>query len=186
MTRHLLVALLLIAAAPAAHALRCDGNLTHAGDFEYQVRDHCGEPFWVDQRTKFEAYGNEQQQYVREVHYTYWFYNFGANQFMARLTFRDGHLANEEKLGRGVEELGAGCDRTRIGRGMTSGELVAYCGEPASRYEQPGVIARRLSPVYAEQDDEVREEWIYDFGEDFVYVATLVNGTVNGVVRRRR
>jgi len=186
MTRYLLIALLLVAAAPAAHALRCDSNLTHSGDFEYQVRERCGEPFWVDHHTRFEAYGTEQQQLVREVQYNSWYYNFGANNFMVRLTFRDGHLVNEEKLGRGVDEIGVSCDRARIGRGMTSGELVAYCGEPASRYEQPAVIARRLSPVYAEQDDDNREEWIYDFGEDFVYVATLVNGTVNGVVRRRR
>jgi Protein of unknown function (DUF2845) len=178
--------LVLLALAPAAQAMRCNGNLTHGGDYEFQVRSHCGEPFWTETHYKVETIGSREEYISREVQFTDWFYNFGASDFIVHVVFRDGQLASEEKLGRGVDEIGSACDPARFGQGLSSGEIVAYCGEPASRYAQAGVVARHVSAGVHGQDDDYREEWIYDLGGNFVYVAHLYNGHLNGVERRRR
>jgi hypothetical protein len=177
---------LLVAFAPCAHALRCGGDLTHSGDYEYQVRARCGEPVWIETHARIESYGSEHDRIEREVQYSDWYYNFGANQFMVRVEFRDGRLESEEKLGRGVDEVGTSCDTARFTRGISSGELFAYCGEPASRYVQPGAVTHRVTHGVYEQDDDYREEWIYDFGGDMLYVAHLANGRLNSLERRRR
>src|SRR5262249_17528685 len=129
-----LVPLIALAFAPAAHALRCGGDLAHIGDYEYQLRAHCGEPFWTEGRRRYEIYGGERDRTVREGQYTTWYYNFGSGDFMVRLLFRDGHLQSEERLSRGVDEIGTSCDQIRMTRGMTSGELIAHCGQPVERY----------------------------------------------------
>jgi hypothetical protein len=183
---HVLAGLLLLAIAPGAQAMRCNGDLTHAGDYEFQVRNRCGEPIWMETHYKVETIGNREEHISRQVQFTDWFYNFGSSDFIVHLVFRDGQLASEEKLDRGVDEVGATCDPSRFGRGLSSGEIVAHCGEPASRYAQPGVVAQHVAAGVYEQDDDYREEWIYDLGGDFVYVAHLYNGRLNGVERRRR
>ena len=177
---------LALACAPCAHALRCGNDLTHSGDYEFQIRARCGEPFWSESHYRIEAFGSKDLRVEREVRYTDWFYNFGTSQFMVRMQFRDGQLAAEEKLGRGVEEIGAGCDGSRLLRGWSSGELVAYCGEPAQRYEHYATIERRVAHHAYTQDEDVSEDWIYDFGGDLVYVAHLINGRVSYVEGRRR
>jgi hypothetical protein len=178
--------MLLIAFAPSAHALRCGSDLTHAGDYEFQVRTRCGEPFWSESHYRVESFGNKDVRVEREIQYTDWYYNFGTSQFMVRMTFRDGQLTAEEKLGRGVDEIGAGCDGTRLLRGWSSGELVAYCGEPVQRYEHYATVAHRVAHHAYAQDEDVSEDWIYDFGGDLVYVAHLINGRVGNVEGRRR
>lgn len=178
--------LLLCAAMPAAQAMRCGNDLTHTGDYEFQVRYRCGEPLWIESHAKIESFGNKELRVEREVQYEDWFYNFGSSQFMVHAVFRDGQLLSEEKLGRGVDEVGAGCEPARFGRGLSSGELVAYCGEPATRYVQPGTITRRVARGVYAQDDDYREDWIYDFGGDSVYVAHLFDGRLNYFERRRR
>jgi len=186
-------ALLSLVAAPAAHALRCDGNIMHGGEYDYQVREHCGEPFWTDARVTYETYGTDREGYTREVQYTTWYYNFGSNQFMVRLVFRDGHLEHEETLRRGVDEIGASCDLPRVPRNLTGGELVAYCGEPTSRYRQAGQVYRSLNPYdrgygphYQHESEQDSEDWLYDFGGDSLYIAHVFNGNVSGIERRPR
>ncbi|HZP67025.1 MAG TPA: DUF2845 domain-containing protein [Rudaea sp.] len=184
----LLAILLLLVGAHTAQAMRCDTSLTHSGDYEFQVRDRCGEPFWVETHYRADIYGSDVQQIERDVVYTAWFYNFGPNRLIVRLLFRDGRLVREETLGRGVAEIGDSCgDIGRLARGLSSGELVAYCGAPQSRYEQPGYVTRRLAPGVIRQDEDHREDWIYDLGDaDFVFVAHVANGLVEGVERTRR
>jgi len=177
---------LLLACVPAAQAMRCGSNLTHAGDYEYQVRARCGEPFFSESHYRIEGYGSKEERIEREIEFTDWFYNFGANDLMVRVQFRDGQLIGEEKLNRGVDEIGAACDGERLVRGWRSGELVAYCGEPAQRFERPGTITRRVAHHVYTQDEDMSEEWIYDFGGDLLSVVHLRNGRVDSVERRRR
>jgi hypothetical protein len=186
--RWLAALLMVIAIVPSAHALRCGSDLTHVGDYEFQVRARCGEPIWVESHVRVEEYGTRDERIEREVQYRDWTYNFGANNFMVRVVFRDGRLESEQKLGRGVEEIGAACDDigARFTRGISSGELVAYCGQPAERYAQPGTVTRRVARGVHEQDDDYREDWVYDFGGDLVYVAHLYNGRLNYIERRKR
>lgn len=178
--------LLLMAGAVPAQAMRCGNDLTHGGDYEFQVRNRCGAPLWVEDHYKIERIGNKEQSIEREVHFTDWYYNFGASQFMVHVQFRDGQLVSEEKLGRGVDEVGSACDSALRGHGFSSGELVAYCGEPASRNTHAGAITRRIASGVHETDEVDREEWIYDLGGDWVYVAHLYDSRLNYVERRRR
>jgi len=93
-------------------------------------------------------------------------------------------------------------------RGLTSGEVVAHCGQPVQRYvtsslnsrtnpdpAQPNfgaVPANRYngdtSTSYRiQQDEDYQEDWIYDFGDDdTIYVAHFFNGTMSGFERRNR
>ena len=207
------VALLLLFAfafAPAAHALRCNGSIVHVGDYDYQLRQRCGEPFWTEGRTRYEGYGTRSgppgarssDETVREVQYTTWYYNFGSSDFMVRLLFRDGRFVREERLSRGVEDIGSSCDQIRMTRGLTSGEVVAHCGEPAQRYvtssvnsrTNPDPVSPRIERGAADfssyrfvQDEDYQEDWIYDFGDgDTIYVAHFSNGAMNGFERRNR
>lgn len=176
-----IVALLLLVAAPAAHALRCGNRLLSSGDFEFQVRERCGNPYWIEQHYQTLIAGDDGVEIVQPVEYSAWFFNFGANRLLVRLLFRDGRLVREETLDRGVAELGSACSAARLREGVSSGELVAYCGEPSSRYVQPTLVSRRISAGLYRQSDSYREDWTYDFGGDTVYLLHLARGRVEGV-----
>jgi len=184
--RWLMLFLLLCACVPAAYAVRCDSNLTHTGDYEFQVRARCGEPLWAEDHYRIESFGNKDTRIEREIRYTDWYYNFGASALIVHLRFRDGQLAGEEKLGRGVDEVGTACDAAILARGLSSGELIAHCGEPAARETYPGSITRRVAHHVYVQDEDDREDWVYDLGGDLLYVVRLVNGRVNYLERRKR
>jgi hypothetical protein len=176
------LALLLLLAAPSAFAMRCGSSLVNEGTRDFQVRARCGDPFYVDSYDATEVFGarGPVAEY-RDVHYDVWYYNFGRNQFMRRMVFRDGVLAREETLGYGVDEIGSDCNPSRDYRGVSAGELVARCGEPASRRVNNDTVVNRTSPGYQRWRDQRREEWIYDFGDDrFVRSFRLVDGRVDG------
>jgi hypothetical protein len=80
----------------------------------------------------------------REVYWEVWYYNFGSSMFMQRLSFRDGQLQNIEALEYGVDEIGTTCPPPIASRGLTSGELVARCGEPTTRQRNEGAFVRRV------------------------------------------
>ena len=112
------------------------------------MRDRCGDPFYADTYISVEvfgAYGPVEQQ--REVQYDVWYYNFGPRDLMRRFVFRDGVLVREETLGYGVNEIGGDCNPNRDYTGVSVGELVARCGEPASRRRAYDTIVRRPVPV---------------------------------------
>jgi len=180
-SRLLFVGLLLLAMVPAAHAMRCGNELTHAGDYEAQVRARCGQPIWTEDHYTLESYGARDTRIEREVRYTTWFYNFGARKFMVRVVFRDGQLVDEENLGRGIDEVGTDCGLARFSRGISSGELVAFCGPPASRDVHPGLVSRRVAAGVHEVDENDREDWTYDFGGGVFYLLHLARGIVESV-----
>jgi Protein of unknown function (DUF2845) len=180
--RLFLCALLLLAIAPAAHAMRCGSRLTSNGDHDFQVRDRCGEPYWVEDHYRLIVTGADSPvQNVQQIVYTAWFYNFGPSRLMVRMLFRDGRLVREETLGYGVNNIGDSCSPTKLLSGMSSGELVAYCGQPLSRNGQPGATLRRVGPGTYSENDNYLEDWVYDLGSDFLYVMHLRNGHTESV-----
>jgi len=178
--RYALVAILFLLASPAVFAMRCGNRLVDVGTQDFQVRDRCGEPFYADTYYATEAFGayGPVAQY-RDVQYDVWYYNFGPSSLMRRFVFRDGVLAREETLGYGVSEIGSDCNPNRDYRGFSVGELVARCGEPASRRTNYDTVVHRPVPGYERYREQRREEWIYDFGEDrFLRAFHLLDGRV--------
>ena len=149
--------LLLFAVAPAAHALRCGTRLVSSGDQDFQVRERCGNPYWIEDHYQTVVAGDERIEIAQPTQYSAWFFNFGANRLLVRLLFRDGRLVREETLNRGVDELGAACSPVRLSEGISSGELVAYCGEPTSRRVEPALITRRWRQS-VQPDESYRED----------------------------
>ncbi|MGA9421847.1 MAG: DUF2845 domain-containing protein [Rhodanobacteraceae bacterium] len=183
-----LVVAILILTSPAAFALRCGSNVVKQGLQDFQVRARCGDPFWSDRYEAVDvlgAHGPVERQI--EVQYEVWYYNFGPTHLMRRLVFRDGVLEREETLGYGVNAIGADCDANRNYTGLTAGELVARCGEPAARRSHLDTVVQRPRRGIARYRDQRREDWIYDFGaRDSVRVMHLVDERVVGVDRIRR
>ena len=186
--RNPILLLLLLLASTDAFAMRCGSRLVDDGAQDFQVRDRCGEPYWIDGYSNVEiigAHGPLEQQ--REVRFDVWYYNFGPRQLLRRLTFRDGVLIAQDALGYGVDEIGHDCHPNRVLDGMSAGELVARCGEPASRRNRSDAIVHRPRPGIELWRDQRREEWVYDFGgSSLVRLVQLVDGRVIGVDRVRR
>lgn len=187
MLRLLLCGWLLLAIMPAAHALRCGSRITSSGDFDFQVRDRCGDPYWIEDHYQFISIGTESPlQSTQQIVYTAWFYNFGPSRLLVRMLFRDGRLLREDTLGYGVTDIGDSCGPTKLIQGTSSGELVAYCGQPLSRNAQPGMTLRRLGSGIYSKTDNYRENWVYDLGGDWLYVMHLRNGHTESVEHVQR
>lgn len=188
MNRNVIPMLVLLLASTSVHAMRCGNRLITDGSQDFQVRERCGEPFWTDRYANVDvigAYGPLEQQ--RSVQYAVWYYNFGPNQLMRQLVFRDGVLFREDTLGYGVAEIGGDCNLNRTLDGLSIGELFARCGEPASRRSQTDTIVRRPARGVEQWRDLRREEWVYDGSDSrFVRIVRLVNGRVEGVDRVAR
>lgn len=188
--KHLSVfAVLLVAVAlPADAALRCGNRLVDEGDREFQVRERCGEPFWIEDWTSIEVLDRGQPfERQREVDSSTWYFNFGPRALMQQLTFVDGVLRRIESLGYGVNEIGTNCPFDRDFTGMSSGELVARCGDPAERRRSRDAVVLRPGPRIESWRDPRREEWIYDFGEDrLLRVLDLEHGRVVRMQTMRR
>ena len=180
------IGLLLLGATSTAHALRCGNRLVTDGDFDFQVRARCGNPYWVEDHFQMIVAGDDRVEVSEPVEYSAWYFNFGANRLLMRLLFRDGRLVREDALDRGVSELGSACAPARLREGISSGELVAYCGEPASRHMQSVLVSRHIGAGLYRQSDGYREDWLYDFGDDFVWQLHLSHGRVESVERVAR
>ncbi len=184
----LFVAVVVLSASAKANALglRCGSRVVSAGMISQQVRNACGAPFWSDAYTSLEILGRggpiEEQ---REVYWEVWYYNFGGSMFMQRLSFRDGQLQNVEALGYGIDEIGTNCPPAIASRGLTSGELVARCGEPTSRQRNEGAVVRRAPGITLAAEDR-REEWLYDDGSAYMTRYFLTNSHVTGADRLPR
>ena len=177
---------LLVLASSAAHAMRCGNRLVGEGDQDFQVRDRCGEPFWTDRYTNVEIIGVRTPiERQTEVQFDVWYYNFGPRQLMRRFVFRDGRMLREDTLGYGFDVFGQDC--SRLLDGLTTGELFARCGEPASRRVYNATVINRPARGIEQWIDQRREEWIYDQGDEhFVRVVQLERGKVTGVDRASR
>ena len=184
----LFVAFIVLFGSANANALglRCGSRVVSAGMISQQVRNACGAPFWSDTYTSLEILGRGGPiEAQREVYWEVWYYNFGSSMFMQRLSFRDGQLQNVEALGYGVDEVGTTCPPPIASRGLTSGELVARCGEPTSYQRNGGAFVRRAPGVLLAAEDR-REEWLYDDGSAYMTRYFLTNSHVTGADRLPR
>ena len=165
---------------PAEAAMRCGNRLVKDGDREFQVRERCGEPFWSESWLGVDIVGRDTPlERQREVQWSVWYYNFGPRALMMRLVFHDGVLRDTETLGYGVRQIGDSCRATMDFRGLSSGELVARCGEPAVRRQASDSVVSRPAPRFERWREQRREEWIYDFGDTrFLRVLDVVDGRV--------
>ncbi|HXS72984.1 MAG TPA: DUF2845 domain-containing protein [Rhodanobacteraceae bacterium] len=175
---------LLLAWAHPAWALRCGTRLVEQGDQDFQVRERCGDPFFVDSYATFARNGTGAPiETGVETVYDAWYYNFGPQQLMVRLLFANGELVREQTLGYGFNGSGGPCNLDIITDGMSSGELYARCGAPAERRQIYGDAllrdgfhgARLLVP-------RIHEEWFYPArGGDRAREVLLLNGRVEDV-----
>ena len=187
MKRLLLLLALLIAALPA-YALRCDSRVVTRGDRDLLARDRCGEPYYTDQMIVVDVYGADGplERQVENV-YDVWYYNFGPRRLMVRLLFLNGRLQREDTLGYGVTTIGDSCNLDSYPSGMSAGEIVAYCGLPASRTEQREAFIRRDGLGNERYRPVRRETWTYDLGTTrLLRVLTLENGRLQSVDTERR
>lgn len=178
-----LVVLLLVLASPAAHALRCGNRVVSDGDRDFQVIQRCGDPYWSETWIGVDVIGRDSAlESQREVEWSVWYYNFGPGALMQRMVFVDGTLQYSEALGHGVREIGDSCRANMNFTGLSSGELVARCGEPAHRRESSDGLVYRPGPGLENWRQQRREEWTYDFGSNqLLRVLRLVNGRVQSV-----
>lgn len=181
MFARLAIFLILLAATPAALALRCDGKLVNVGARDFQARQACGEPYWVDRIVDTEVIGAGQPvEYVRDVPTEVWYYNFGPKRLIVRLEFRDGVLIARDTLGYGVDVIGGDCPAGTRFDGLRVGEVYARCGAPMSRRVNDGYTVHRPGPGVERWREHRRETWTYDFGERRRYrVLHVVDGRVD-------
>ena len=179
----ILIVLLPMLASPAALAARCGDRVVVDGARDFQVRERCGEPFWTESWVGVDIVGRHSAlERQREVTWSVWYYNFGPRALMQRFVFRDGDLQQSELLGYGVRELGDSCRANLNFTGLSSGELVARCGEPAARRQANDSVVYRPGPGVENWREQRREEWTYDFGRaHLLRIVHLLNGRVTSM-----
>jgi len=159
---HALLAIVLLVAAGDALALRCGSRLVDTGDYDFQVRERCGEPYWISDDSALlitGAYGPVVQRAVQQVQD--WYYNFGPGTLVQRLVFVDGRLQRIDTLGYGRASIGNDCGDIAFLRGTREGELVLRCGPPAARTLRYRDSAYYTPYGYAYTQPSRYEEWRY-------------------------
>lgn len=165
MSRSVWCLLLLSLFSTPAWAVRCEGRVVSEGDHAYQVQRRCGEPFWVEDYTEWLIVGERgplERRVERRVEA--WYYNFGPERLMRRLLFRDHRLVREDTAGYGFRRLGERCGVNDLPLGLSTGEVVARCGQPAARDVRYADTTQRDERGFALQRVLRREEWVYEFG----------------------
>jgi hypothetical protein len=193
-----ILALALVGLASPAEAsessLRCEGGLVSPGDSKLDVLGKCGEPALRDSRTEERASAalDEHAQAVSGIRISAvvddWTYNFGPQRFMYVVSLEGGKVVAIERAGYGYDpELvraprtskPASCDSSSLRVGVIMLDLLARCGEPASKDVRQ---VQRLRPT-GEASVEL-EIWTYDFGpRQFMHLVTLEDGKVVSVER---
>ncbi|WP_242394612.1 DUF2845 domain-containing protein [Anaeromyxobacter oryzisoli] len=190
-----LSALALAASADASESsVVCDGGRVAVGDLELDLRAKCGEPALRDARDASTVVvaagagaitGGGASAVVEQ-----WTYDFGPNRFLALVTLEAGRITLIERGGYGYGRVQpargspAQCDTSRVRPGDVKLDLLARCGEPATRHtrrEQRPVPAGGGATAFVSVEVEV---WTYDPGpQRFVSIVTLEDGRVVSVDR---
>jgi hypothetical protein len=182
-----LIVVLLLAAAGPAQALRCSGRIVSDGDHAFQVRQRCGEPYWIEDYSEVLIAGEDgplEQRIERRIEA--WYYNFGSDKLLRRLVFRDQRLVREDTLGYGYARLGAACDLDTLPAAATTGEVVARCGLPEDRDVRYGDVTGRDGSDHAIRRAVRVEEWIYARDARRPYLLRFVDGALEWVDRLER
>ncbi len=178
-----LVAALLLVSGSAA-AMRCSGRIVDTGDYAVQVRERCGEPYWVSEFSTilvYGAYGPVEQRAVQEVQD--WYYNFGSSRLVQRLVFVDGRLHRIDSLGYGRARIGTDCGEIAFLRGTREGELVLRCGLPLARYSRYGDTRYFDSYGYGVIQPLRYEEWHYPDRRGRIRLVIMVDGRIDRTER---
>src|SRR5262245_59156763 len=96
-----LLALMVLAATPAAWAgesMRCGNRIVATEAVAGEVLAACGHPAYRDRWYAPPTYAVDEEQ---------WFYNFGSQQFVRVLRFREGRLVSIESDGYGFDNPAA-------------------------------------------------------------------------------
>lgn len=184
--RQVLPALLfacLLVSAPAAWAFRCGARAVDVGDYDFQVRARCGDPYWISDTSTlwvYDAYGPVVQRSERIVEE--WYYNFGSSRLVQRLVFVDGRLDTIESLGYGRARIGADCNDNAFLDGLREGELVLRCGPPAVRHSRYGDTRYFNRYGYGYVQPRRYEEWHYPGARrNHVRLVILLDGRIDRV-----
>ena len=113
----------MLAASPAAWAMRCGNYLINAGDTQEKVLRYCGEPVsktsnyavrpgtYRSDSADLSVNGNSRAESDRfypygrsEVLVEEWIYNFGPDKLMRRVRFADGIVEDVKTLDYGYRE----------------------------------------------------------------------------------
>lgn len=186
-SRCLLLAVLVALAASSARAdsLECEGRHVSPGDTKVDLLGKCGEPTARDERveetqtaTVDKASQTGEARKVTEVVET-WVYDFGPQRFVQYVTLTGGKVRAVKSGDYGTASVRrlradavpvAKCDAMRSFRvGLRSLEVLARCGEPATR-EVKQVESALLAgdgngnTVTAASSSSAVETWTYNFG----------------------
>lgn len=184
-----LLALVCSASVAAADSMRCGSRLVSVEARAGEVLAICGEPSYRDDRPFQQPGGN----WVSDTEE--WTYNFGSNQLLRVLSFRNGRLVDIASDGYGFpRSAGSRCEPNGIVEGLSKYRLLMACGQPLTRQTFSGYRPysegnsgdgfRRgnqyVVPIY-------REEWVYNFGARYLLrIVTLDNGRVSDVQNGQR
>jgi len=145
-----------------AEAMRCGGRVVSTGDFDFQVRERCGEPHWVETRRELltqGAWGPVERRQERVIED--WYYDRGSNALVQRLVFVDGRLSRTESAGYGPGARAGNCGDVDFSRGATTGEIALRCGQPDSRALRYRDEIRRDGRGNELLRPREVEEWVY-------------------------
>lgn len=171
--------------ASAGDSLRCGSRIVSLRAIGAEVAAICGEPAYVD-RWETELPLTGQPVGDTEI----WYYNFGGNQLLRVLKFRNGRLASVDTDGYGFDGQADGhCGPGEIVEGESKFRLLTRCGDPVARrvtgalrsvQPQSRIYRRYESTGYNDYVTPVyREEWVYNFGPRYRQrTVTLENGWV--------
>lgn len=160
--------------------LRCGQQLMGLGDRQFEVQKACGEP---DIKVVLNS--------VLTVNYGFipydeeWQYNFGPQQLMRFVRFRNGTLSSVQTGSHGFTTPSESCEPLEISAGLTTLALLGKCGAPT-------IIERRIAkrsytlgpthPIFPVGTPV--EHWIYELGQNRFYrIATVIDGKVIHVER---
>ncbi len=178
-------------AAAADDSFRCDGGIVSVGDSKLDLLGKCGEPAlrdgWQEERSSLGPWGAGASvaQAVEQ-----WTYNFGPQRFLRVVTLRAGKVVRIHQGGYGYtlpdsprpRSARATCDASALHLGDTKLDLLARCGEPASRDVRQELRWETVPGPQGTMTVSVTvdvEVWTFDLGpQQFVRVVTIEDGRV--------
>jgi Protein of unknown function (DUF2845) len=178
------VALSLLPSSARADSIRCEGGIVSSGDSKLDLLGKCGEPSLREAKlTERELLSGGGPSALLQssrvtVEVERWTYNFGPRQFLQVVRVEAGEVRGVERGSYG-SEVGrstgpaviprAACEPIGFGEGLTTFEVLARCGPPATRDQR--LVTRSVArtdqnrqPVAAESETFPVELWTYDFG----------------------
>lgn len=170
----------LITSIPAA-AMRCGSYLVSPGDTKGEVLFKCGEPVSHNTHEEQVREGIDQGREVRTTYiFDDWVYNFGPDQLLQIVTFRNGRVFSLRTGDYGFPSRGTD-DTCRHGQLLKTGETVAEvelkCGPPADRESRADVIVDTYGTSTSLRREIAIDEWMYNFGPDyFILYLRFENG----------